>query len=115
MANLSAQQLQSDELLHKLDWLMRRYKHPAPAVPSGGDRARHVGKHPEDAAGMAELGFLFALDDFGTSQSNLSLFLGNPYFCIKLDYSRIQEYPESRRAAFVVNTILKMFRAWTAR
>ena len=110
--NLSAQQLLSEDLVGKLDALQARY-HFDPKRLHLEVTERVLSENPQKMQDiMAKLirrGIRFALDDFGTGQSNLSLILENSFSFIKLDHSLIQEYPESKRSSFVVNTMLDMF------
>ena len=110
--NLSAQELLSDELVRKMDGLLARYRFD-PARLRLEVTERVLSENPRKMQAvmdeLARRGFRFALDDFGTGQSNLSLVLENSFSCIKLDHSLIQDYPESERSAFVVNTMLDMF------
>lgn len=110
--NLSAQQLLSEELIGKMDALLAQYRFD-PGRLHLEVTERVLSENPQKMqAVMAELtkrGFYFCMDDFGTGQSNLSLVLENSFSCIKLDHSLIQGYPESERAAFIVNSMLDMF------
>ena len=110
--NLSAQQLLSEDLAHKLDSLLERCPFdPGRLQLEVTERvlSENTQKMQSVMEGLAGRGFRFALDDFGTGQSNLSLILENSFSCIKLDHSLLQGYPESGRSAFIVNTMLDMF------
>lgn len=110
--NLSAQQLLSEELIGKMDALLAQHSFD-PGRLHLEVTERVLSENPQKMqAVMGELikrGFSFCMDDFGTGQSNLSLVLENSFSCIKLDHSLIQGYPESERAAFIVNSMLDMF------
>ena len=57
---------------------------------------------------LTALGIRFHLDDFGTGYSNLSMVLGLPFSCIKLDHSLTQAYPHDRKAAAIVENLMNM-------
>lgn len=110
--NLSAQQLLSDDLIYKLDRLREQYQFDPHRLRLEVTE-RVISENPQKMqaimSALSQRGFLFSLDDFGTGHSNLSLVLENAFTCIKLDRSLIQDYPDSERSAFIVNTMLDMF------
>ena len=111
--NLSAQQLLTEDMVHRLDELQRTCGF-APQRLCLEVTERVLSENPDTMRSIMKLltqrGYRFALDDFGTGQSNLSLILENSFSRIKLDHSLIQDYPENERTVFIVNTMLDMFR-----
>ncbi len=116
--NLSAQQLLSEDLIRKMDMLLEKYHFdPKRLQLEVTERvlSENTKKMQFVMAELVKRGYSFSLDDFGTGHSNLSLILENSFSCIKLDHSLIQDYPECKRSAFIVNTMLDMFHSMDCR
>ena len=112
--NLSMQQLTSDRLAEELQECLERYgANPRQLKLEITERVltEEPVRMQQIMEKIARMGVEFYLDDFGTGYSNLSVVLGSRLSGIKLDQSLIRMYPDHKRSAAIVNTMLTLFHA----
>lgn len=110
--NLSMQQFSSPDLIARIvDCVDRQHVAPKQLKLEITERVltENFSRMRSTMENLHLLGFGFSLDDFGTGYSNLSALVDCPFSCVKLDHSLISDYPENRRSAAIVNTMLKLF------
>ncbi|MCA8929626.1 MAG: EAL domain-containing protein [Alphaproteobacteria bacterium] len=112
--NLSAVQLQDDELRAALQRLVRTYAVPPSAIElevTETAAIEEIGQTADRLAALRGDGYRVAIDDFGTGYASLALAVRLPADYLKIDRSFIAGMLTSRRHAAAVATTLALGRS----
>lgn len=110
--NLSLPLFLSDQLIPRITGCLERHGVPPRQLKIEiTERVLAEDMHQVRATieALTALGIRFYLDDFGVGYSNLSMVLGLPFSCIKLDHSLTQAYPDDRKASAIVEHLMDLF------
>ena len=91
--NLSAQQLESDDLIHQVQKLLQRNRMPPECLEleiTESMLMEDVDRNVERLGALREMGVKLAIDDFGTGYSSLNYLRMLPIDALKLDRSFVQ-------------------------
>ncbi|WP_231423670.1 putative bifunctional diguanylate cyclase/phosphodiesterase [Pseudomonas sp. Leaf59] len=109
--NISAEDLQGDELAHRVSVLLRRYGLPAEQLVFEITESA-VMREPEKALKVLHLlrdcGISLSVDDFGTGYSSLAHLKRLPVQELKIDQSFVRNLDETSEDAVIVRSTIEM-------
>ncbi|WP_338479756.1 EAL domain-containing protein [Pseudomonas trivialis] len=109
--NISAEDLQGDELAHRVSALLRRYGLPAEQLVFEITESA-VMREPEKALKVLHLlrdcGISLSVDDFGTGYSSLAHLKRLPVQELKIDQSFVRNLDETSEDAVIVRSTIEM-------
>ncbi|KRP53752.1 putative bifunctional diguanylate cyclase/phosphodiesterase [Pseudomonas trivialis] len=109
--NISAEDLQGDELAHRVSSLLRRYGLPAKQLVFEITESA-VMREPEKALKVLHLlrdcGISLSVDDFGTGYSSLAHLKRLPVQELKIDQSFVRNLDETSEDAVIVRSTIEM-------
>lgn len=110
--NLSAQQLDSDQLYVNVMELLKKYNvSPEKIKLEITERLIHGDQNiiSEMMEKMAWDNIGFCLDDFGTGYSNFVSVMRLPFYCVKMDKSLFDDIMKDNNDRFILSTMVKLF------
>ena len=109
--NLSAVQLQDENLPERIKQLLQQYDIPPHTFEleiTETSLINDVERSSRQLQAIKETGIKLALDDFGTGYSSLSYLKRFPFDKVKIDRSFVDELPDNSENIVIVNAIIQL-------